>query len=42
MGDFGSKYVKSRPTKYHGKYPVPRNKINRQQENNYIVNSAVD
>ena len=23
-------------------YPVPRNKLNRQQENNDIVNSAVD
>ena len=42
MGDFGSKYVKSTPTKDRGNDTVPRNKFNIQQENNDIVNSAVD
>ena len=36
------KYVKSRPTIYPGHDPVPKKTINRQQENNDIVNSAVD
>ena len=42
LGDFGSKYDKSGPTKNRGNYPVPRNKFNRQQDINFIVNSAVD
>ena len=29
-------------TKYHGHNPLTRNKCNRQQDNNYIVNIAVD
>ena len=32
----------SRPTKYRGHNPANRNKFNRQQEKNDIVNSAVD
>ena len=39
---FGSKYGKSIPTKYHGRYHVPINKVNSKQENNAIVNSAAD
>ena len=32
----------SRHNKYCGKDPVPGNKFNSKQENNYIVNIAVD
>ena len=42
LGDFGSKYAKSRPTKYHRKDPATGNKFNRHQQNNFIVNSEVD
>ena len=42
MGDFGSTYFKIRLTKYRGHDPVPRKKCNIQQENNSIVNIAVD
>ena len=42
MGDFVSRYVKNRPTKYRGHNPVPRNLFNRQKENDSIVNSEVD
>ena len=42
LGDFGYTYINTRPTKDHGNNPAPRNKFNRQQENNAIVNSAVD
>ena len=42
LRDFGDKYVKGKPTKNRGNHTVPRNKFNRQQENNSIVNSAVD
>ena len=31
LGDFGTKYAKSRPTEDHGNSPVPRKKINRHQ-----------
>ena len=40
LGDFGSKYGKSRPTKERRKNPT--NRFNRKQENNAIVNHAVD
>ena len=42
LGDFGSKYSKIRPTKDRGHVPVGRNEFNIQQENNVIVNHAVD
>ena len=42
LGDFGSKYSKCRPTKDCGNNNVQRGKFKRQQENNIIVNSAVD
>ena len=42
LGDFGTNHAKSRPTKDCGNIPVPRKKINRQQENNTIVNNSVD
>ena len=42
LGDFGSKYVKIRPTKDRRHNPVPRNKFNSQQDSNVIVNSVVD
>ena len=38
LGDFGSKYFISRPTKDPEHDPVPRNKCNDQQENSAIVN----
>ena len=42
LQDFGTKYDKSRPTKYHGSSPIPRESFNRQQENKAIVNNEVD
>ena len=42
LGDLGSKYVKSRPTKDREHNPIPRNKFNRQKDNNAVVNSEVD
>ena len=42
LGDFGTKYANIRPTKDRGSSPVPRKKINRQQENNSIVNNILD
>ena len=42
LRDFGSRYAKSRPTKYNGHNLANRNKFNRKKYNNYIVNSAVD
>ena len=42
LGDFGTKYAKSRPTKGHSSSPVPRKRIKRHQENKSIVNNAVD
>ena len=31
LGDFGSRYSKSRPTKDHGHDPSTKNKVNRQK-----------
>ena len=42
LGEFVTKYTKSRPIKYHWSSPLPRKKINRHQENNTIVKNAVD
>ena len=42
LGDFGAKHAKGKPTKETGNHPLPRKKINMQQENNAIVNSVVD
>ena len=42
LGDFGTKYANSRPTKDRSNSPVPRMGITRQQENNTIVNNSVD
>ena len=42
LGDLGAKYAKGDPTEDHDNYPVPRNKFNRRQDNNYILNSAVN
>ena len=39
---FGAKYDKSNTNKYHGNHPVPKKKINRQLENNAIINNMVD
>ena len=41
-GDFGSKHAISRPTKGHRNDPTNRKKFNTQEENNDIVNIAVD
>ena len=41
LGDFGTKYVNSRPTKDHRSNPLPIKTINRQQGNNSIINNAV-
>ena len=40
--NFGAKYAKGKPNKDRGNHPVPREEINRQQENNFIVNNVVD
>ena len=37
-----SKYVNSIPNNYRRHNPVPGNKFNRRQDNNYILNSAVN
>ena len=42
MGEFGSKYSKISPTKDRGNDPLTKNKFNRNQENNDIVNHALD
>ena len=42
LEDFGSKYSKSIPTKYRGNEPASNEKFNRQQDNNSIVQHAVD
>ena len=42
LGDFGSKYYKTRTTKERGNDPANRNKCNRHQENNDIGNNEVD
>ena len=41
MGDFGSKYSKSRPTKDRGNDTANKNKYNINQYNNAIINHAL-
>ena len=41
LGDFGTKYDKSKPNKDHGNYPIPIF-FNMQLENNPIINDVVD
>ena len=40
--DVGIKYANGRPTKDRGISPIPKKTINRQKENNAIVNNVVD
>ena len=40
--NFGSKYAKSRPNKELRQDPANKNKVEIQQDNNYIVQHAVD
>ena len=42
LGDFDFYYTKSMPRKDYGQDQVNRKKFNSQQENNYIVDIAVD
>ena len=42
LGDFGAKYAKGKPAKDRGNHTTPGRKFHRQQENNVIVNNAVD
>ena len=42
LGDFGSKYAKSRPTKDRENDTTNKKKFNSQQGNNGIVNSSVE
>ena len=42
LGEFGDKYAKGKTNKDRVIHPVPRNKFNRQQGNNAIVNNTVD
>ena len=41
LGEFGSKYSKIRPTKYHRHDPAIKNKFKRHQENTGISNHAM-
>ena len=41
LGEFGSKYAKSRPTKDRRQYPANRKKLKIHQEKNDILNTAV-
>ena len=42
LGDFGSKYYKSRRTKDHGQETTNMNKLNRNQQNNAMVHNTFD
>ena len=42
MGDFVNQYTKRRPTEYRKKEPETKKKFGIQQENNAIVQHAVD
>ena len=42
LGDFGVKYVKVKPNKDRGNHHVTKNKLNRQQENNAILNNSLN
>ena len=42
LGEFGPKYAKIRPTKEHRHDPANKNKFNMHQDNNDILNHAVD
>ena len=42
LGDCGAKYVNGNPIRYHNNNHIPREKINRQLENNAIINNVVD
>ena len=42
LGNFGSKYAKDRPTKYHRKENKTKKKFGRHQENTVIVQHEVD
>ena len=42
LGDFGYNYIRIITSKDRGHNPVPKNKLNMHQEDNYIVNSAMD
>ena len=42
LGKIGSQYSKSRPTKDRRHDLKTRDKFNRQEENNFIVNNAAD
>ena len=42
LGDFGPKYYKTRSTKDHRQDPETKKKFGRQQDNNTIVQHAVD
>ena len=42
LWDFGFKYAKGKPTKYHVNHTIQRKKFNRQLENNEIINNVLD
>ena len=42
MGEFGSKYSYSKPTKDHWNHPIPMETFNRQLEKNDIIKNLVD
>ena len=42
LGDFGDNYANGKTTMDRGNHPVPRKKINRQQENYASVNNVGD
>ena len=42
MGEFGTKYAASQPTKYRGSDPIPGKRFHKKQENHDITNNVVD
>ena len=42
LGEFDYKYTKGIPTKYQGNHTIWRGEINKQLENNAIINKVVN
>ena len=41
LGRFGTKYAAAQPTKNRGRYPIPRKRFHKEQENYTIINNLV-
>ena len=42
MGEFGTKYAASQPTKNHGRNTIPKKWFHKKQENHAIIYNMVD